>query len=81
MTKEYIYLTTDEIQLAQICEDCGPNAVPIMRLEELIRCKECKHRSRKFGKDNYCMVVSNVMPDNGFCSMAERSADVRNQDA
>lgn len=81
MTKEYIYLVTDEIQLTPICEDCGPNLVPVMRKEELIRCKDCIHRTRQFGKDHYCRIVSNVMPDNGYCSMAERSSDVRNQDA
>lgn len=48
---------------------------------ELIRCVDCKHRTRQFGKDHYCRIVSNVMPDNGFCSMAERSSDVRDQDA
>ena len=37
MLREYIYLTDDEIQLTPICEDCGPNAVPIMRKEELIQ--------------------------------------------
>lgn len=47
----------------------------------LIRCRDCIHRTHQFGKDHYCRIVSNVMPDNGFCSMAERSSDVRNQDA
>lgn len=42
MTKEYIYLVTDEIQLAPICEGCGPNAAPIMRKEEIVRCKDCR---------------------------------------
>ena len=79
MTKEYIYLVTDEIRLPPICEDCGPNLVPVMRKEELIRCGECTHWAkdksmqnvgRCFGREHQWMMHSD-----GFCSEAERRTD------
>ena len=86
MLREYIYLTDDEIQLTPICEDCGPNAVPIMRKEELIRCKDC--RFRKFVKYShkeqewgwyFCTRKQTDDPiitdDDDFCSWAERKEE------
>lgn len=89
MTKEYIYLVTDEIQLAPICEDCGPNLVPVMRKEELIRCKDCRYREHmtfsigdKKWEVNFCG-HSRVGDDSDapsieesdFCSWAVRKDD------
>ena len=39
---------------------------------EPIRCKDCRNRGNQFGQDHYCHIVSNVMPDDGYCSMAVR---------
>ena len=70
MTKEYIYLVTDEIQLAPICEDCGPNAVPIMRKEEIVRCRDCRHFGNKvrIGDTFVCNKHGIYVPKDGFCS-------------
>lgn len=86
MLREYIYLTDDELQLVPICDDCGPNAVPIMRREEIVRCKDCIHRPYydDYGivhrplKDNTCFAFSEdpdyrfVPKDNFFCGDGER---------
>ena len=72
MLREFIYVVDDEIKLAPICEDCGPNAVPIMRLEELIRCKDCRYHLNEM---NTCLKYAPqlvMMDDNDFCSWAER---------
>jgi len=77
MLREYIYLTDDEIQLTPICEDCGPNAVPIMRKEELIRCKDCKHWD---GDDyeTFCSELGIFGTDpNSFCSYGQRRKEER----
>lgn len=37
---------------------------------EVINCEHCTHRKRQFGKQVYCQLVSNVMPPDGFCSLA-----------
>ena len=70
MTKEYIYLVTDEIQLAPICEDCGPNAVPIMRKEEIVRCRDCRYFGNKVrvGDTFVCNKHGIYVPKDGFCS-------------
>lgn len=76
MTKEYIYLVTDEIQLTPICEDCGPNLVPVMRKEELIRCRECRHYD--ISEDTpYCLRAMwwQDEGDDWFCAGAERKDD------
>ena len=70
MTKEYIYLVTDEIQLAPICEDCGPNAAPIMRKEEIVRCRDCRYFGNKVrvGDTFVCNKHGIYVPKDGFCS-------------
>ena len=79
MTKEYIYLVTDEIQLTPICEDCGPNLVPVMRKEELIRCKDCRWwvKDKRMGNIGRCFGRESqwAMHSDGFCSDAERRDD------
>ena len=73
--REFIYLVTDDIQLTPICEDCGPNLVPVMRKEELIRCKDCI-RWRK-SKSNTAAKVCDwdryEKTENDYCSWAKRS--------
>lgn len=46
------------------------NGQPTVEAEQVIHCRNCKHRKRQFGKDVYCQLVSNVMPPDGYCSMA-----------
>ena len=75
MLREFIYLTDDEIQLAPICEDCGPNLVPVMRKEELIRCKECKHHKGYNCDRLYGMQDAFMARDDDYCSRAERKDD------
>ena len=70
MLREFIYLTDDEIQLAPICEDCGPNAVPIMRKEEIVRCRDCRYFGNKVrvGDTFVCNKHGIYVPKDGFCS-------------
>lgn len=77
LKKHYAWWEDDRQELFDSIVDRQPT----IEAEPVIRCVDCKHRTRQFGKDHYCRIVSNVMPDNGFCSMAERSSDVRDQDA
>ena len=77
--REFIYLVTDEIQLTPICEDCGPNLVPVMREEELIRCRDCKNwLEYKQGGVGECVIKHRYdhrsFGTNGkdYCSRAER---------
>ena len=48
-----------------------PSAQP-----EIIRCKDCKH-SRLFDQCFYCYELGGeiIVPENGFCFMAERRTD------
>lgn len=57
MTEEYIVRILEN-------DDCITEGM-------IVRCRDCIHRKRQYGKDHYCLVVSNVMPDNGYCSMGE----------
>lgn len=82
MLREYIYLTDDELQLVPICDDCGPNAVPIMRREEIVRCKDCRFYAEfpisKIGNqtitEKRCTFDRNDVHEMGFCDRAERRA-------
>lgn len=58
MTEEYIVRILDN-------EECITEGM-------LTRCSDCVHRGRWFGEDHYCMIVSSVMPEDGYCSKAER---------
>ena len=80
--REFIYLVTDDIQLTPICEDCGPNLVPVMREEEIIRCKNCEY-GRPYSEqyaDNkvlfntlgWCGHVYYLTNGNGYCAMGVR---------
>lgn len=49
---------------------------------EIIRCKDCKHRTRnedrsiRVGTDNwFCLVVGGLCADEFYCGYAERRAD------
>ena len=74
MLREFIYLTDDEIQLAPICEDCGPNAVLIMRKDEIVRCKDCIRwrQSKTNTAAKVCDWDRYEKTENDYCSWAKR---------
>ena len=64
------YYTGDMIYGMQCVVHYATTDAPTVDAVPVIRCKDCKHRKRQFGKDVYCQLVSNVMPPDGYCSMA-----------
>ena len=48
--------------------------IPLKQMQEIVRCKDCKHRKPDIMCDDYtaCEYLETVMPNSGFCSYGER---------
>ena len=46
---------------------------PTVDAVQVVRCRDCRHRAYQFEQDHYCRIVSNIMPDDGYCSQGEKN--------
>ena len=72
VSTEYIYVVTGDIQLVSICDDCGPNLVPVARMEEIVRCRDCRFHDEE---DEVCSIMNCCTEDMDFCCWGERRKD------